>query len=392
MLTNFDFRRYVTIGNHRDAWTFGSIDPSSATACMMEMVRVMGELVQGGWRPRRTIIFQSWGSGEHGYLGANEWVDEYQKVMAHRIVAHINVDIAVTHSYNLLGAATPLMQTLMAEATKRIPAPKPELGYKTLFEHWSGERRYTGEKLVDTNLGSVSDHAVLYQRLGVPTAYFSWMPDPSKWEGADYPLYHTAFETFDAVKQHLDPDFAHHRAIAHLWGVIALELAGARALTEVMDLAKVAEILREGIDDLEREHGAFFKEHGISLLNLRLRTELFALEAAKYSERASDQIERADPLTLRMLNDQLVGVEKAFIDVNGLPRRPWQKNVIFGTSVDDEYSSAMFPGVREALHGVKVIRGGEELARRIEEAKQQLSVCAFAVNSATITIRDLKHF
>lgn len=34
--------RYVLVGNHRDAWTLGSIDPSSGTASMLEMARAFG--------------------------------------------------------------------------------------------------------------------------------------------------------------------------------------------------------------------------------------------------------------------------------------------------------------------------------------------------------------
>ena len=40
--------RYVILGNHRDAWVFGAIDPSGGTAIMMEIARVMGELVTSG--------------------------------------------------------------------------------------------------------------------------------------------------------------------------------------------------------------------------------------------------------------------------------------------------------------------------------------------------------
>ena len=40
--------RYVIVGNHRDAWVFGALDPSSGTAVMMEMVRVMGNLAKSG--------------------------------------------------------------------------------------------------------------------------------------------------------------------------------------------------------------------------------------------------------------------------------------------------------------------------------------------------------
>ena len=40
--------RYVLVGNHRDAWVFGAVDPSTGTAIMMEISRVMGNLVKSG--------------------------------------------------------------------------------------------------------------------------------------------------------------------------------------------------------------------------------------------------------------------------------------------------------------------------------------------------------
>ena len=40
--------RYVILGNHRDAWVFGAIDPSSGTAVMKEVSRVMGNIVKSG--------------------------------------------------------------------------------------------------------------------------------------------------------------------------------------------------------------------------------------------------------------------------------------------------------------------------------------------------------
>ncbi|KXJ08870.1 N-acetylated-alpha-linked acidic dipeptidase 2 [Exaiptasia diaphana] len=36
--------RLVLFGNHRDAWAFGAVDPSSGTATLMETVRVIGRL------------------------------------------------------------------------------------------------------------------------------------------------------------------------------------------------------------------------------------------------------------------------------------------------------------------------------------------------------------
>ena len=67
--------RYVMLGNHRDAWIFGAIDPSSGTAVLLEVVRAIAMMVKQGWRPRRTLVFCSWGSEEHGLIGSTEWVE-----------------------------------------------------------------------------------------------------------------------------------------------------------------------------------------------------------------------------------------------------------------------------------------------------------------------------
>jgi N-acetylated-alpha-linked acidic dipeptidase len=51
----FSTDRYVLLGNHRDAWVFGAIDPTSGTAVMMEVSRVLSQLVKEGNRIRHTL-------------------------------------------------------------------------------------------------------------------------------------------------------------------------------------------------------------------------------------------------------------------------------------------------------------------------------------------------
>lgn len=65
----------MLIGNHRDAWGYGASDPSSGTAQLLETARVLGELKKEGWRPRRTLVFCSWGAEEYGLIGSVEWVE-----------------------------------------------------------------------------------------------------------------------------------------------------------------------------------------------------------------------------------------------------------------------------------------------------------------------------
>lgn len=67
--------RYVLIGNHRDAWGFGAVDPHSGTAVLLELAEVFSRLINTTkWCPRRSIVFCSWAAEEQGLHGSSEWV------------------------------------------------------------------------------------------------------------------------------------------------------------------------------------------------------------------------------------------------------------------------------------------------------------------------------
>lgn len=61
--------RVVLLGNHRDAWTYGAVDPSSGTAALLDIARRYALLKNSGWNPRRTIILCSWDAEEFGMVG-----------------------------------------------------------------------------------------------------------------------------------------------------------------------------------------------------------------------------------------------------------------------------------------------------------------------------------
>lgn len=62
--------RYVLLGNHRDAWTYGAVDPNSGTAALLDIARRYGILLSLGWKPRRTIVLCSWDAEEFGMVGS----------------------------------------------------------------------------------------------------------------------------------------------------------------------------------------------------------------------------------------------------------------------------------------------------------------------------------
>ena len=52
-----------------------------------------------GWRPRRSILFCSWGGSEQGFTGVTEWVEEHLALLGSRAIAYLNVDIAVVRHF-----------------------------------------------------------------------------------------------------------------------------------------------------------------------------------------------------------------------------------------------------------------------------------------------------
>ena len=88
--------RYIIVGNQRDSPSTGAVDSASGTAAFLELARVFSTLVQEGWRPRRSIVFCSWGAEEFNLLGSTEWVEEMYKILYTRAVAYININMLVS--------------------------------------------------------------------------------------------------------------------------------------------------------------------------------------------------------------------------------------------------------------------------------------------------------
>src|SRR2546428_3470096 len=82
----------VIAGNHRDAWVYGGVDPSSGTASMMELARSLGALAQRGTRPKRTIVFASWDAEEFTLTSSTEWGEQHASDLTENAVAYLNVD------------------------------------------------------------------------------------------------------------------------------------------------------------------------------------------------------------------------------------------------------------------------------------------------------------
>ena len=133
--------RYVLLGNHRDAWGYGAVDPSSGTAQLMEVARVFGTLIEKGWKPRRTIVFASWAAEEYGLEGSYEWVYQHLSKLMQRSVAVINTDTCVCGPI-ASPAASPVLQDIVVNALKMADDPineNPLANYYEFWDNWTNQ-------------------------------------------------------------------------------------------------------------------------------------------------------------------------------------------------------------------------------------------------------------
>ncbi|KAB7496030.1 N-acetylated-alpha-linked acidic dipeptidase-like protein [Armadillidium nasatum] len=227
--------RYVLIGNHRDAWGYGAADPSSGTAQLLETVRVYGTFLKEGWRPRRTIIFCSWGAEEFGLIGSTEWVEENINKLQSRAVAYINTDTC-TSGPELHIRASPLMHDLFTNVTKMIPGVKDSS--KTVYDEWKEYnirfKPSAPEHPIIKALGSGSDYAPFNVYGGIPAADIWFRRDEVKYNITMYPFYHTGYETFYMVSNFIDPEFKIHEGCGRVASLAIKYLADSSIIPYIM--------------------------------------------------------------------------------------------------------------------------------------------------------------
>ena len=112
----------VLVGNHRDAWVFGAVDPNSGTSVMLEAARSIGELQLQGYLPKRKIVFCSWDAEEYGLLGSTAFAERYNETLTQQAVAYLNIDTAVSGGA-FQALATPSLIALIRNVTKEVPYP-----------------------------------------------------------------------------------------------------------------------------------------------------------------------------------------------------------------------------------------------------------------------------
>ncbi len=364
---------WILMGNHRDAWEFGGVDPSSGTASMMELSRALGELRKEGIRPRRTLVLCSWDGEETALLGSTEWGEQFADELKRKGVAYLNVDSAVSGP-NFDGSAVGSLAPLLVEVSRSLQTP----GGKTLYEDWRASRGAGSsagptskavtpdDQLVDIRIGSGSDHTVFLNFLGIPTMGLQF--------NGPYGVYHSMYDNHFWMSKFGDPGFVRHRLMAQLWGVTALRLANADVLP--FDFAAYAANIRAFIRDLERASKIAGKLdlQGVLRSTVEWQTAARALHHEAQQELARGALDAA---ALNALNQRAMAVERNWLHPEGIPGRPWFKHLLYAARFT--YAHLELPGLTEAVE-----------AGKWDVAQQQARVLQQAIERNTALLREAR--
>ena len=399
--------RWVMVGNHRDAWVYGAVDPGSGTATTLEMCRALGSAVKNGWKPKRTLVYASWDAEEYGLVGSTEWADQHAAEITEKAVLMLNVDVAVSGP-DLDVDGVPSLRDLFLEAAGGVHDVRSG---RTLRDLWVAKRRaaYSNTAPVDLGgvwdtsnadetarllaggsrkftpmlnpLGSGSDYTAFLDHLGVPCldAGFS----------GRYGVYHSAYDDFFWMEKFGDPEFLTHATAAKLYTLIAMRAAGADVVP--LRFVPYADALRDHVDDLRRtvarKGRATEGDSARPTLSFdglpKLVPAIKAFEVqAQAVDSATDALTHRDgvtPAQFARVNDALTRVERQFLLANGLPGRPWFKHSVYAPGLTTGYASWPLPGVRQGI----LDADNEMVAGQTAQLIERIEAATAALKAAT---------
>ncbi len=346
---------WVVVGSHHDAWSFGAGDPNAGTILVFEAARAFADAAKNGLRPDRTVVFANWGAEEFGIIGSTEWVEGRREELAEKAIGYINLDGAAMGT-QFRASSSPSLKALVAEATRHVPQAGQE--DTTVYEAWVGD----GERPPFGNLGGGSDHVGFYCHLAIPSVNLSAGGSPGV-------SYHSNYENLAWYRKVVGDDY---EGAVMLTRVVNRVLAGLTS-SPLLPLDPIA----YGTD-LQSHLQAVLEQ--AEALDLAVDLSILGKTAELYEERA---IELYSLLVAAVLNGQLVDegldranrvllqMERQWLHQDGLPERPWFRNLFAATDPTSGYGAWMLPALRWVVEQQRPVPPLPEPAPPVESDAQE---------------------
>jgi N-acetylated-alpha-linked acidic dipeptidase len=186
-----------------------------------------------------------------------------------------------------------------------------------------------------------------------------------------YGVYHSLYDDYGWMEHYGDPGFRYHATMSRLWGLLAMRFANADVLP--LDYSLYAAEVGAYLQGLAKIAPADFFAGSIQPLTQKCQAWQAAsagvtsqLEARRAGGPAGSGGQEASPA---QLNARLTAEERALLDDQGIPDRPWFRHLIYAPL--PSYEAETLPGLREAL-----------VANDLERARQQAERLGMALDRA----------
>merc|ERR1711953_435424 len=142
---------------------------------------------ENNYRPKRSIVFCSWGSEEHGLIGSEEFVEEFHSIIRERGIAYINADVAFDGNGYFSPLASPIFDEFLYHVAQIVPDHIDET--KTVYERWLENKKDENTQLPSIGRGGVgSDYGPFAHMAGL--SFIDVGVKPSNRSVRSYSTYH----------------------------------------------------------------------------------------------------------------------------------------------------------------------------------------------------------
>ncbi|HUF47345.1 MAG TPA: M28 family peptidase [Vicinamibacterales bacterium] len=350
-ITGRDPDRWVMLGTHHDAWSFGGMDPGSGLSTVFEVARGLAALTRTGWVPERSIVFAFWDAEEFGLIGSTEYAEAFAAELRAKAVTYINTDLYMRGRFD--GGGTPSLRDFLVEVTRDVAAFE---GSGSVYDGWRADalgRLPAGERPADeagfevelAALGSGADFVAFQDFLGLPTLQMEF-----DFEGS-YGAYHSNYDTRTYVERWSDPGFVVGRTLVQVIGLSVMRLASAPVLP-----FRYAFYARTVDRFLEAAPAWAVDPAGGTVVRVDLaEARRLAQAIAGRADALERQIDAGlaggsiEPARQRALNDGLARLEQTLLDESEPADRRWYRHVIYGWNIYSLYAGQPLPGLAGAV-------------------------------------------
>ena len=399
---------WIVRGNHYDGWVNGADDPISGQAGVLEEARALGELAKQGWKPKRTLIYAAWDGEEPGLLGSTEWAETHADELSQHAALYINSDESNRGFLNASGSHA--LEREVNEVAHDVTDPETHepVWKRQQAALLSRGTTRAGARTADPTSGilpigapgSGSDFATFLDHLGISTINLGFGGED---RGGTY---HSAYDTPWFIEHFGDKKSLYGAALADTAGTLVMRAADADLLPyDFTNLADTINGYATEIKDLlkQMQRDAAVRERNLSAGAYKLaadpehpleqpkqltappNVDFSALDAAVAElKTAATAFNQARPAALALspekrkaINAQLATTERNLLG-DGLPRRPWTRNILYAPGFYTGYGVKTLPGVREAIE-----------AGNFPEAEAQMVIAAKAISNEAAYISKI---